>query len=422
MSGDGGGKPTTLLPERGRPGLFEAFGVEIEYMIADRASLDIRPICDKLIEAVAGAPESEIERGPIAWSNELTLHVLELKTNGPAPSLHGLAEAFHHGVCDANAALRTMGARLLPGGMHPWMHPERETHLWPHEHTEVYRAFDRIFGCAGHGWSNLQSTHLNLPFQDDEEFGRLHAAIRLVLPLIPALAASSPFVEGKRGPGLDSRLAMYRGNARAVPSVAGLVIPEAVFTREQYEREVLGRIYGDLAPHDPDGLLRYEWVNARGAIARFDRGAIEIRLIDSQECPAADLAVIAAVTEVVRELTVGSAAERDVSSDPETQCLAAILERTIGDGDAALIDDGAYLRALGLSGKPMHAGEAWARLIERYPPDDPVGAWTTPLQVLVDRGPLARRMLDAIGERPARSEIRALLADLCACLEANTPF
>ena len=36
---------------------------------------------------------------------------------------------------------------------------------------------------------------LNLPFSSDEEFGRLHAAIRLLLPLLPALAASSPLVE-----------------------------------------------------------------------------------------------------------------------------------------------------------------------------------------------------------------------------------
>jgi hypothetical protein len=149
MSEEGGGKPTTVLPERGRPGLFEAFGVEIEYMIADRVSLDVMPVCDRLIEAVAGGPESEIERGPIAWSNELTLHVLELKTNGPAPTLSGLSEAFHTGVQDANRALEPFGARLLPGGMHPWMDPGTETRLWPHEYTEVYRTFDRIFGVLG---------------------------------------------------------------------------------------------------------------------------------------------------------------------------------------------------------------------------------------------------------------------------------
>ena len=422
MSDEGGGKPTTVLPEKDRPGLFEAFGVEIEYMIADLASLDVRPVCDRLIEAVAGGPESEIERGPIAWSNELTLHVLELKTNGPAASLSGLAEAFHQGVMDANGALRDFGARLLPGGMHPWMDPERETRLWPHEYTDVYRTFDRIFGCAGHGWANLQSTHLNLPFRGDDEFGRLHAAIRLVLPLIPALAASSPFVDGRRASALDARLAMYRGNASKVPSVAGLVVPEAVFTREAYERDVLGRIYRDLEPHDPEGVLRHEWVNARGAIARFDRGAIEIRLIDTQECPSSDLAVVAAVTAIVRALAVGALAGRDPAADPEVGRLAAVLDGAIVDGDRAVIHDDVYLRALGLGRDPLSAGDLWRRLIDRHPPEDPLGEWTVPLQALLDRGPLARRMLDAIGGEPGQGEIRALFMDLGACLAANTPF
>ena len=288
-------KPTIVLPAPERPGLLEAWGVEIEYVIADAESLDVRPICDRLLERVAGAPVAEVERGTIAWSNELTLHVLELKTNGPAPALEGLAAAFQESVADANRHLADLGARLLPGGMHPWMDPGSETRLWPHEYNEVYRTFDRIFGCSGHGWANLQSTHLNLPFSGDEEFGRLHAAVRLVLPLVPAFAASSPFVEGRRGPALDTRLAMYRGNARRVPSVTGSVVPEAVFSRAEYERVVLGRIYGDLAELDPEGVLRHEWVNARGAIARFDRGTVEVRLIDAQECPSADLAVTPAI-------------------------------------------------------------------------------------------------------------------------------
>ncbi len=299
---DDGGKPTTILPERGRPALFQAYGVEIESMIVHADTLSVAPVCDQLMSLVSGGGEveSEVERGDLAWSNELVLHVLELKTNGPAPSLVGLAQAFHASMLEANEALATLGARLLPGAMHPWMDPATETRLWPHEYTEVYRTFDRIFGCSGHGWSNLQSTHLNLPFSDDEEFGRLHAAIRVVLPLIPALTAGSPYVDGARAGNLDARLAAYRNNARRVPAVTGQVVPEPAFTHAQYQEDILGRLYRDMAPHDPDGVLRHEWANARGAIARFDRGAVEIRIIDAQECPAADLAVVAAVTSVVR--------------------------------------------------------------------------------------------------------------------------
>ena len=54
--------------------------------------------------------------------------------------------------------------------MHPWMDP-RAASLWPHEYGEVYAAYDRIFDCRRHGWANLQSVHLNLPFADEREFG-----------------------------------------------------------------------------------------------------------------------------------------------------------------------------------------------------------------------------------------------------------
>ena len=74
--------------------LFEGFGVELEYMIVDRESLDICPIADKALAFIAGEMIGDVERGALAWSNELVLHVIELKTNGPAPTLSGLTNLF----------------------------------------------------------------------------------------------------------------------------------------------------------------------------------------------------------------------------------------------------------------------------------------------------------------------------------------
>jgi gamma-glutamyl:cysteine ligase YbdK (ATP-grasp superfamily) len=212
-------------------GLFEGFGVELEYMIVDRRTLDVRPVADELVPAAAGAPEPEIERGELAWSNELALHLIEFKTNGPTFRLRGLAQRFQESVAEANGLLAALDAMLMPGAMHPWMDPERELMLWPHEYGPVYEGYDRIFGCRGHGWANVQSTHLNLPFANDEEFGRLHGAIRLVLPILPALAASSPIVGGHATGLLDNRLRFYRHHAARIPSVTGQVVPEAVFSR-----------------------------------------------------------------------------------------------------------------------------------------------------------------------------------------------
>ena len=139
--------------------------------------------------------------------------------------LEAVAEFQERMLSEVDAEL--MGRRLfedLRAGLAEALagDPDREARLWPHEYGPVYRAFDRIFGCRGHGWSNLQSTHLNLPFRGDEEFGRLHAAVRLVLPLLPALAASTPIVEGRVGRHLDTRMETYRHNAAKVPSVSSV--------------------------------------------------------------------------------------------------------------------------------------------------------------------------------------------------------
>jgi len=408
-------------PWRG-PGLFEAYGVEVELMIVDAETLDVKPVCDELIAAVAGEAVSEVELGPIAWSNELTLHVLELKTNGPAGTLDGLSALFHESVILANEKAAALGARLMPGAMHPWMDPGTETELWPHEYTDVYRTFDRIFGCSGHGWANLQSTHVNLPFSDDEEFGRLHAAIRLVLPLIPGVAASSPFQDGRAGAAVDGRLVAYRSNAGRVPSVTGRVVPEPAFSRSEYEAGILKRIYDDLAPHDPEGVLRHEWANARGAIARFDRGAIEIRVIDVQECPAADLAVVRTVGALVQALSIGGLADRDLEADPDTETLARLLDRTTELGERARIEEAEVLRVLGLPGDGVSVAEAWLRLLEREPPPTGDGTWIGPIETILAGGPLARRMLAAVGDEPGRKDLERLATRLCDCLSANEPL
>jgi len=400
--------------------LFEGYGIEIEYMIVDTESLDVRPICDELLREVAGEEVSEIERGDIAWSNELALHVLELKTNGPSPTVADLAQKFQADIDVANALLGKLGARLLPTAMHPWLDPAKEIELWPHEYNDVYRAFDRIFDCAGHGWGNLQSTHINLPFADDLQFAKLHAAIRLVLPLIPALAASSPFADGVATGSLDSRLEFYATNCARVPSVTGVVVPEPVYSIADYQEYLLERIYADLAPLDPAGVLRHEWVNARGAIARFDRMALEIRIVDTQECAAADIAVAAAVSACVQALVETRWCGTDEQRAWDHRELAALLKRTIASGDRAVLEERRYLRCFGFpeSGR-VRVADLWQHLAETC---IPVSAWPNEtraaLGTILDQGCLSRRIVAAAREASLR-EVYAHLAD---CLAQGAPF
>lgn len=340
--------------------------------------------------------------------------MIELKTNGPTADLAGAATDFHTNIGVMSAHLDALSARLLPTGMHPWMDPHRELRLWPHDDDVIYAAFDRIFDCRGHGWANLQSMHINLPFCGDDEFGRLHAAIRLVLPILPALAASSPLAEGRLTGYADTRLVHYASNARRIPSVSGRVIPEPVFTHDTY-RALLEGIYRDLEPHDPARILREEWVNARGAIARFDRNAIEIRLLDTQECPAADLTIAALVVDVVQRLTERASHDASLFSWSEER-LAPMLHRCTELGDDATIDDSDYLQLLtGRTTASLRAGDVWRRLA-----DDSARAWTATetscLQRLLTEGCLANRLRRRLGPEPSREALETTYRELATCL------
>jgi len=412
-----------MAPSR-RFGLFSRYGIEIEYMIVDRVSLRVLPIADWLIRAASGTFDTEVVRGALAWSNELAAHLIEIKTSRPEKSLSGLDAAFRESIHAANAFLERRGARLLGAGMHPFMDPRVETRLWPHGNHDIYETFDRLFDCCRHGWANLQSVHLNLPFANDEEFGRLHAAIRMVLPIIPALAASSPMVEGRFSGWADMRLETYRSNSLRVPSITGAVIPEPVFTMEEYREKILDPIYRDLAPLDPHGILRDEWVNARGAIARFDRNAIEIRLIDAQETPAADLAIAAAVAGAAKLLTEERFSSLASQKALPVEPLADILLNTIRNGEEAVIADARYLAMFGIDAGSITARDIWKFLVERIDRFDhaALSPHRAALDGILTGGTLSSRIVRALRPDASREKIRSVYRKLGDCLETGSLF
>jgi len=404
--------------------LFSAFGIEIEYMIVDRETLAVLPVADKVLATAAGQEGAgDADMGVLTWSNELVNHVLEMKVSEPAPSLSGLAAAFAAGVNKANAILAPLGGRLMPTGAHPLMDPLRETVLWPHEYSELYRTFDAIFNCKGHGWSNLQSMHINLPFCGDEEFGRLHAAIRVLLPIMPALAASTPILNGASTGFLDTRMEQYSQNARRVPSVMGAVIPEAVFTEQEYRDRILAPMYRDIAPLDPGKVLQEEFLNARGAIARFDRSAIEIRVLDTQECPAADLALAGVVVAALKGLVAERWSTFEEQKSWDTRQLADIFNKTIQNAGRTPVPQ-EYARLFGVYAPScIPARVIWRRLALSALPDidfDPT--WEKALAVMVDQSSLARRILAAVADDYRPRTIRQVYTRLCECLSKNEPL
>jgi gamma-glutamyl:cysteine ligase YbdK (ATP-grasp superfamily) len=404
---------------------FAGYGIELEYMIVDAGDLSIRPFADRLLQQAAGKLCNDVERGMLGWSNEMTMHVIELKNLRPSASLQALPKAMQTEVRTLNRMLETMGARLMPSAMHPWMNPREETHVWPHDNAALYAAYTKIFDTETHGWSNLQSMHINLPFADDTQFARLHAAVRAALPMLPALAASSPIADGRNTGFADYRMEVYRSNADEIPSVAGALIPENAGSKAEYYDRILHPMYRDIAPHDPQSLLCHEWLNSRGAISRFDRNTIEIRVLDVQECPQADLAIAAASISLAKALYEERWSPTTAQAALSTSDLAAIFLDCIREGETALIGDAAYLELFGFPGTRCSAQELWSHCVERLQNDIAAIAGASAaetLQAILQHGTLARRILRAVGDDFSYTGLSAVYRTMCDCLQEGRMF
>jgi hypothetical protein len=102
---------------------------------------------------------------------------------------------------------------------------------------------------------------------------------------------------------LDMRLCFYKINQLRVPSVTGDIIPEPVSSFEEYRKKIINRYSRDLIKAGAGNTLLYkEWVNSRGAIFRFDRSAIEVRIMDEQECIKSDVALSCFIRAALRGL------------------------------------------------------------------------------------------------------------------------
>lgn len=402
--------------------LFEVTGIELEYMVVDRDTLGVLPIVDKLFEDVTGAVTSDVERGDVEWSNELVSHVVELKTARPTRRIAPFRRKFSAEVRAINTVLAKRNAMLLPTAAHPFMDPFTETVIWPHEYNEVYALYNRIFDCRGHGWSNLQSTHLNLPFANDEEFGKLHAAIRLLLPIIPALSASSPYLDGKATGFLDSRMEAYLHHQEKLPELMGSLIPEAVFSQEDYYREIFSPIAKAIAPFDPENVMDHHFANSRGAIARFDRGAIEIRVIDIQECPGADLAIAEFIVAVLKALTSGRWVSSYLQRAWSEHDLLPLFLQVIKDAGNATLMNRDYLLMFGLmKQEQMSAQKLWQHLfVELY--GDLSEGCRQHIAHILENGCLSARIIRHGGKRPSVDKLKGIYTQLAACLQEDRPF
>jgi gamma-glutamyl:cysteine ligase YbdK (ATP-grasp superfamily) len=231
---------------------------------------------------------------------------MEIKANQPFESPIEFEQTMQTAVSTLSQIGQKYGAMLLGTGMHPLLKLQG-TGIWPHYHKKIYQQYGKIFDLNQHGWLNIQSFHLNLPFQKEADAIQIHNQLVNLCAYLPAISASSPIYEGKNGSDIDNRLQFYKVNQKEIPSISGDVIPEYVSSLVQYKRDVIERYSQDLANAGADKtLLHREWVNSRGVIFRFDRCALEVRVMDEQECIKSDVALACFVRATIRGLNASN--------------------------------------------------------------------------------------------------------------------
>jgi gamma-glutamyl:cysteine ligase YbdK (ATP-grasp superfamily) len=233
---------------------------------------------------------------------------------------------------------------------------------------------------------------------------------------MPALTASSPVLDGKLTGFMNSRMKLYRHNSALIPSVAGQIVPEPVYSYGGYERDIFQPMFADIAPYDPAGVLQHEFLNSRGAI--------EIRVLDVQEFPQADTAIAALLAAVLEKLCRERWGPVEKIKKIDTGPLADLFLAVFKDADATIFDHQAFLETVGLAGRgPLAARHIRRHLFESCLTDGDIDAETAkPVETILEKGCLARRILKALGKDARREKLHRVYADPCDCLAGGRMY
>lgn len=368
---------------------------------------------DQIIKEYCGKIVNFVELPDFTFGKELQLHVMEIKANEPFKSPQLFEETMQNAVTTLLDFLRkNFQARLLGTGMHPSLRLS-ETSVWPHRHRKIYQEYGKVFNLKQHGWLNIQSYHLNLPYSNEKEAILLHNLLAGLCTYLPAISASSPIYEGKLGSNVDNRLVFYKENQRQVPSITGDIVPEYASSFGQYKKEIIGQYSKDLAKAGVEKTLLFkEWVNSRGAIFRFDRAAIEIRVMDEQECVKSDVALSCFVRAALRGL---------------------IASKTKPLSHSLLVSDYNSVIAKGLNAEVLNPAGATARQVcqslfdlaaENANEDEKKYLWL--IKRRIENGNLSELIRERICRKAKKTDlaeaILSIYSTLINCLADNQPY
>jgi hypothetical protein len=209
---------------------------------------------------------------------------------------------------------------------------------------------------------------------------------------------------------VDNRLRFYGFNQKEVPSITDNVIPNYASSFSQYKKEVIGGYSADLARAGAGKtLLDREWVNSRGVIFRFDRNALEIRVMDEQECVKSDVALSCFVRAAMRGL---------MASKPE------LLPRELLLGDFnAVVKDGLNAKVQNPKGKTARQVCSYYLKVAQENADAEEKKYLWLIKKRLDEGNLSEIIRAHVLQRARRTDFheatQSVYSKLISCLADN---
>jgi carboxylate-amine ligase len=259
------------------------------------------PIVERVINEYYTQLASFLYLPNSAFRKEFPSQIVELKVRKPFKSPELLEETMQKAILSFLDFLKKKyDAQLLGTGMHPLLGLEETS---AREYDIIAQELGKVFPLKRHGWLNIQSFQINLPYSSEQETVTLHTMLVQLCTYLPAISAASPICKGQMTPYDDFRLVSYKSKSVEFPSVTSDVIPEYISSFSQYEKDVSDVYSRDLTNA---GVLVGdfgEYINQRGIAFKFKRNALEVRVIDEQECIRSDVALSCLVRSTIRGLT-----------------------------------------------------------------------------------------------------------------------
>jgi carboxylate-amine ligase len=260
-------------------------GLEEEFAVLDPRSLDLVPRFEELRDAAAESDPVLAE----SISGELISSEIEIRS-GRGEDLAAAIVAQRDRRTRLVALAAERGAALGATGTHPWA-DYREQHIIETEH---YRRVEE--GLKYVAWrNNAFSLHVHVGVRGADRAVLVCDRLRPVLPLLLAVSANSPFLEGR-----DSGLHSVRSQifTKSFPRCG---VPDAFGTWDAFAEYI-------------DFLVRtrsiVEYTQVWWSIRpHFSFGTVEVRICDAQptatESDALSALIVACVAQAARDIDDG---------------------------------------------------------------------------------------------------------------------